>query len=97
MKNFKFILFLALSSIYILSGTEANSLDQNGEKIEWCYCSFKCGPRQVQPDDKPFYDPEYGQCFCKKRDQDYYVKNGCADLPKPNYTSYCDTRGKTEK
>ncbi len=46
---------------------------ETAQKVK-CYCSFKCGPRDVKPDDTPFYDEEVGVCFCKKRDQEAYAQ-----------------------
>lgn len=45
-----------------------------------CYCSWKCGPRDKQPDDKPVYvenDPAGIYCYCKQRDLDHYYSRGC--------------------
>lgn len=45
-----------------------------------CYCSWKCGPRDKQPDDKPIYvenDPAGIYCYCKQRDLDNYYTRGC--------------------
>lgn len=42
-----------------------------------CYCSDKCGPRDIKPGDTPFYDEETGHCFCQQRDKDNYEPNGC--------------------
>lgn len=42
-----------------------------------CYCSVKCGPRQITPEDTPKYDEEDGQCFCAPRDKALYKRNSC--------------------
>ena len=42
-----------------------------------CYCSIKCGPRKIQPEDTPKYDEATGQCFCRPRDKMLYEINGC--------------------
>lgn len=47
------------------------------EKPQQCYCSVKCGPRDVKEDDTPFIDPETGICFCQQRDKDLYEPNNC--------------------
>jgi hypothetical protein len=42
-----------------------------------CYCSVKCGPREIKPEDTPKYDEEDGQCFCAPRDKALYKRNSC--------------------
>ncbi len=42
-----------------------------------CYCSVKCGPREIKPEDTPKYDEETGQCFCAPRDKALYKRNTC--------------------
>ena len=42
-----------------------------------CYCSVKCGPREITPEDTPKYDEETGQCFCAPRDKALYHRNSC--------------------
>lgn len=63
--------------IPVITEQEVRSILNSVEKPNvQCYCSYKCGPRDVKPDDTPFYDEELGICFCKKRDQDAYSKPG---------------------
>lgn len=78
------------------SNTYTNeSKTQNEQKVEWCYCSVKCGPRKVEPGDRPFIDEETGMCFCQERDKALYYR--CNGQPKPEYTSYCDTHQTPKK
>lgn len=62
-----------------------------------CYCSVLCGPRPMKSDDAPFYDDEHGQCFCKERDYQLYVKNGCSVKKNEKFESCCDMSAKKKK
>jgi hypothetical protein len=42
-----------------------------------CYCSVKCGPREIEKGDDPKYDEVDGQCFCAPRDKALYHRNSC--------------------
>lgn len=42
-----------------------------------CYCSVKCGPREITPEDTPKYDETDDQCFCQPRDKALYHRNSC--------------------
>lgn len=62
-----------------------------------CYCSVKCGPRAMEADDAPFYDDEHDQCFCKERDYQLYVKNGCSTQKNKKFITCCDLSKKKAK
>lgn len=54
-----------------------------------CYCSDKCGPRDSKPGDEPFYDQEFGLCFCKMRDKNNFFPHGCNLRPRPTNLNCC--------
>lgn len=75
MKSNYFFLLLLLGSFTLANGQkEAEDLKKSPCQ---CYCSDLCGPRDLKDDDTPFYDEETGVCFCKQRDKDNYIPNGC--------------------
>jgi hypothetical protein len=43
-----------------------------------CFCSVKCGPREITPTDTPKYDEFDQKCFCAPRDKFLYHRNGCS-------------------
>ena len=82
-----FLLLLTLSSYAAILGKMPMKQDDPqkplctrgtcGSKNCNCYCSVKCGPREVKPGDTPKYDEEDGQCFCAPRDKALYHRNSC--------------------
>lgn len=50
---------------------------KNNAKTCQCYCSVKCGPREIKPGDTPKYDEVDQQCFCAPRDKQLYKRNSC--------------------
>lgn len=45
-----------------------------------CYCSVKCGPRDIKPGDSPRCNKETGKCMCADRDEVLYGPNNCAEV-----------------
>lgn len=82
-----------LNFLLIISFISAISV--NSKEVDQCYCSDKCGPRNVgdRQKDNPKFDKEFGQCFCQERDRQNYLKNHCDVKEKnnpSNFYSYCD-------
>lgn len=50
---------------------------KNNAQACQCYCSVKCGPREIKPGDTPKYDEVDKQCFCAPRDKALYKRNSC--------------------
>jgi hypothetical protein len=85
-----FLLLLTLSSYAAILAdmpmTEENEekvlctkdqCSKNNAKSCRCYCSVKCGPREITPTDSPKYDEADQQCFCAPRDKSLYHRNSC--------------------
>lgn len=78
-----FVLLFIISSYSIISSAQPQKrLCSTGEcgkerNACSCYCSVKCGPREIKPEDTPKYDEQDGQCFCAPRDKALYRKNSC--------------------
>jgi hypothetical protein len=97
MMNLKYIvLLLTIFSLNIQAQEKSNpqkntSQGNSQEETCMCYCSDLCGPRLPNhPGDAPFYDEEYGICFCQERDKVNYVPHGCNTKPVPNFNSCCE-------
>lgn len=85
----KFLLLLITLSSYTAIATELQDDAEKplctkeqcsscNAKTCQCFCSVKCGPREIGPGDNPKFDEVEQKCFCAARDKRLYRKNGCA-------------------
>lgn len=77
----KYFLLLSIISGVLLTNCADES---NTEKSCQCYCSEKCGPRDIDNGDAPEKDKPFTAnvdgkdiCFCQQRDYENYIPNGC--------------------
>jgi hypothetical protein len=93
--KFNYFLLILLLNVTALNAAEIKQSENvdylsilNAPECQ-CYCSDLCGPRDKKVDDTPFYDEEFGVCFCKQRDKDNYLKNSCHLNPKQDFENCC--------
>lgn len=88
--NLKYVfLLLFLTGFTVVYSQQQAAVDMAKSNYCQCYCSDLCGPRDRKEDDTPFFDTEYGQCFCKQRDKDNYIPHGCNLKPKQEFEFNC--------
>ena len=81
-----FCSFTTAMCLVVAESEEIKSISQPRQ----CYCSERCGPRDVTTEDSPFVDPETGRCFCQQWDKDNFELRGCHLQPTPEIeNSYC--------
>lgn len=88
MQYWLFLLF-CICSILIQSQEDP---EKEQQKPAQCYCSDLCGPRDVKSDDTPEFNEQYGVCFCKPRDKENYIPNGCHLKNNQDFKNSCQRK-----
>lgn len=111
MKMYVYIL-LALSSISLVATPKKKITQEDDKAPEQCYCSVKCGPRDVgeKKHDTPSTNykptnynadeswPGEGICFCQQNDANLFVKNHCDEKNNAVFdNSYCKNKEDMKK